>query len=78
MEILAKKLNPISFQPADYDHSLSDHGAIAIVEINILLAGKRLLKLGGGGSFQGCIVEQFLKQNNYDLKKVDELYMQMV
>ena len=62
--ILAKNLNPISFQPANY--SLSDHGAIAIVEINILAAGKRLFVLGGG-SFQAWIVEQFLKQNNNDL-----------
>ena len=64
MEILTKNLNPIHFQPADY--SLSDHGAIAIVEINILAAGKRLFVLGGG-SFQGWIEGQFLKQNNNDL-----------
>ena len=64
MKILTKNLNPIHFQPADY--FLSDHGAIAIVEINILAAGKRLFVLGGG-SFQAWIEGQFLKQNNNDL-----------
>ena len=63
-EILSKNLNTTSFQPADY--SLSDHGAIAIVEINILAAGKRLFMMGGG-SFEGWIERQFLKKNNNDL-----------
>ena len=48
MNILAP-LKPIIFQPSTYN--LTDRGAVAIVEMNILLSGKRLF-VTGGGSFQ--------------------------
>ena len=48
MNILAP-LKPITFQPSDFN--LTDHGAVAIVEMSILLSGKRLFVVGGG-SFQ--------------------------
>ena len=42
-------LKPIVFQPSAYN--LSDRGAVAIVEMNILVSGKRLF-VAGGGTFQ--------------------------
>ena len=44
MNILAP-LKPIIFQPSAYN--LTDHGAVAIVEMNILSSGKRLFLVGG-------------------------------
>ena len=62
MKILAP-LKPIIFQPSTYN--LTDHGAVAIVEMNILASGKRLF-VAGGGSFQGWQVNIFLKKTNID------------
>ena len=68
MELLEKNLNSITqFQPKYY--SLSDHGAVAIVEMDILASGRRLFVLGGR-SFQAWIRKQFLKRNNNDLTLV--------
>ena len=60
MNILAP-LKPIIFQPSAYN--LTDHGAVAIVEMNILSSGKRLF-LVGGGSFQGWQASIFKKTNS--------------
>ena len=69
MELLTKKLiQPVTFDPTDY--VLTDNGAIAIVETNILTAGRRLFLLGGG-SFQAWIKKMFLTKNNFDNKLVD-------
>ena len=69
MQLLEKNLNPITqFQPKYY--SLSDHGAVAIVEMDILASGRRLFVIGGG-SFQGWIRKQFLKRNNNGLTLVN-------
>ena len=69
MELLTKKLiQPITFDPTDY--FLTDNGAIAIVETNIVTAGRRLFLLGGG-SFQAWIKNMFLTKNNFDNKLVD-------
>ena len=59
LEILAP-LKPITFQPSAYN--LTDRGAVAIVELNILASGKRLFVLGSG-NFQSWVVTQFLKKN---------------
>ena len=60
MNILAP-LKPIIFQPSTYN--LTDHGAVAIVEMNILLSGKHLYVVGGG-SFQGWLTRIFTKNNS--------------
>ena len=60
MNILAP-LKPITFQPSTYN--LTDHGAVAIVEMNILSSGKRLFVVGGG-SFQGWQASIFNKKNS--------------
>ena len=60
---ISAPLNPITFQPSTY--SLTDHGAVAIVEMNILSSGKRLFVVGGG-SFQEWIVDIFLNKANID------------
>ena len=57
MNILAP-LKPIIFEPSTYN--ITDHGAVAIVEMNILLSGKRLF-VTGGGSFQYWQVSKFDK-----------------
>ena len=62
MNILAP-LKPIVFQPSIYN--LTDRGAVAIVEMNILVSGKRLFAVGGG-TFQKWIVKQFLHKKNID------------
>ena len=62
MKIIAP-LKPISFQPSAYN--LTDHGAVAIVEMNILASGKRLFVVGGG-SFQGWQVDIFINKANID------------
>ena len=54
-------LKPITFQPSTYN--LTDHGAVAIVEMNILSSGKHLFVVGGG-SFQGWQVSIFIKNNS--------------
>ena len=64
MKILAP-LKPVLFQPSAYN--LTDRGAVAIVEMNILLSGKHLFVVGGG-SFQAWVVNQFLNKNNIDRK----------
>ena len=75
MELLEKNLNPIAqFQPKYY--SLSDHGAVAIVEMDILASGRRLFVLGGG-SFQGWIRQQFLKRKNNDLTLINSFCKQI-
>ena len=62
MNILAP-LKPVIFQPSAYN--LTDRGAVAIVEMNILVSAKHLFVVGGG-SFQKWIVSQFLNKNNTD------------
>jgi len=65
MKILAP-LKPIIFQPSTY--SLTDRGAVAIVEMNIVVSGKRLFVVGGG-SFQAWQVNIFLNKTNTGQKK---------
>ena len=65
MNILAP-LKPIIFQPSIYN--LTDHGAVAIVEMNILSSGKRLFVVGGG-SFQGWLARIFTKINSEQTAK---------
>ncbi|KAJ7377874.1 hypothetical protein OS493_025768 [Desmophyllum pertusum] len=62
MSILAP-LKPVSFQPSAYN--LTDRGAVAIVEMNILASAKHLFVVGGG-SFQAWVVKQFLNNNNIE------------
>ena len=62
MKILAP-LKPVIFQPSAYN--LTDRGAVAIVEMNILVSGERLFVVGGG-SFQEWLASQFLTLNNID------------
>ena len=62
MRILAP-LKPIIFKPSTYN--LTDHGAVAIVEMNIVASGSRLFVVGGG-SFQGWQVNIFLNKTNTD------------
>ena len=68
MKMLAP-LKPVIFQPSSY--SLTDRGAVAIVEMNILVSGKRLF-VTGGGSFQGWQVDAFLNNTNTDQKAKDK------
>jgi len=58
-------LKPIIFQPSVYN--LTDRGAVAIVELNILVSSKRLF-IVGGGSFQMWVADKFLNENNIDHK----------
>jgi len=58
-------LKPIVFQPSAYN--LTDRGAVAIVEMNILVSAERLFVLGGG-TFQWWILTQFIDKNNIDKK----------
>ena len=60
MNILAP-LKPVIFQPSAYN--LSDRGAVAIVEMNILVSGEHLFVVGGG-TFQKWIANQFLNKKN--------------
>ena len=62
MKILAP-LKPVIFQPSVYN--LTDRGAVAIVEMNILVSGKHL-SVAGGGKFQAWIINQFVNKNNID------------
>ena len=62
MKILAP-LKPVIFQPSVYN--LTDRGAVAIGEMNILVSAKHLFVVGGG-SFQAWVVKQFLIKNNID------------
>ena len=39
-------LRPVTFQPLEY--KIVDRGAVAIMEMNILASGRRLLVVGGG------------------------------
>ena len=65
MKILVP-LKPVVFQPSEY--KVADKGAVAIVEMNILSSGKRLVVVGGG-TFQYWIITQFL--NNNEQRKVE-------
>ena len=58
-------LKPIIFQPSAYN--LSDRGAVAIVEMNILVSGERLFVVGGG-TFQQWVANQFVHKNNINRK----------
>ena len=58
-------LKPIIFQPSAYN--LSDRGAVAIVEMNILVSGEHLFVVGGG-TFQQWIVSQFAHKKNMNRK----------
>ena len=58
-------LKPIVFQPSAYD--LSDRGAVAIAEMNILVSGERLFVVGGG-TFQRWVASQFVNKNNVGRK----------
>ena len=62
MNILAP-LKPVIFQPLAYN--LTDRGAVAIVEMNILASGESLFVVGGG-SFQEWLASQFLSRNTID------------
>ena len=62
MNIL-EPLKPIIFQPSTYN--VTDHGAVAIVEMNILSSGKRLFAVGGGSTFQGWIISIFRYHKTY-------------
>ena len=64
MKILAP-LKPVIFQPSSYN--LIDRGAVAIVEMHILVQSKHLFVVGGG-TFQAWVVNQFLNKNNIDRK----------
>lgn len=66
-------LKPITFNPSEF--KLADRGAIAIVEMEILASGNRLVVLGGG-TFQSWIVDQFLKKRKANAWKVDRLSCQ--
>ena len=68
LKILAP-LKPITFQPSEYN--LTDRGAVAIVEMNILASGKHFVARGGG-SFQHWITVQFLNKNGNDRTKVEQ------
>jgi len=59
MKILAP-LKSIVFQPSTYN--LTDRGAVAIVELNILLSSNRLFVVGGG-SFQTWLANKFINEN---------------
>ena len=48
---------------------LSDRGSIAIVEMNILSAGKKLF-LVGGGNFEDWIKYQFEKVSDHAAEKI--------
>ena len=63
MEILLP-LKSISFQPSEY--KIIDRGAVAIVEMNILL-------LLGGGSFQTWMTTQFRNKNKNEQSKVERI-----
>ena len=60
MKILAP-LKSTVFQPSTYN--LTDQGAVAIVELNILLSSSRLFVVGGG-SFQTWLANKFINGNN--------------
>ena len=62
-------LKPVIFRPSAYN--LTDRGAVAIVEMNILASGDRLFVVGGG-SFQEWLVSQFLSRNNVNQKSNDK------
>jgi len=64
MKILTP-LKPIIFEPSIY--KLTDRGAVAIVELNILVSSKRLFVVGGG-SFQTWLADKFLNENDTDHK----------
>ena len=66
-------LKPITFNPSEF--KLADCGAKAIVEMEILASGNRLVVLGGG-TFQSSIVDQFLKKRKANAWKVDRLSCQ--
>lgn len=69
MKILSP-LKPITFQPLEYN--VTDGGAAAIVEMNILASGTHLIVLEGG-SFQRWIEAQFLNKNGNDRTKVERI-----
>jgi len=73
MNILAP-LKPTVFQPSTYN--LTDRGTVAIVEMNILVSGKRLFVVGGG-TFQRWIVKQFLHNNNIDQRSQVKCWSKM-
>ena len=58
---IAFPLKAIIFQPSTYN--LTDRGAVAIVELNILVSSKRLFVVGGG-SFQTWVASKFLNNNS--------------
>ena len=63
-------LKPVLFQPSAYN--LTDRGAVAIVEMNILASGEHLFVVGGG-CFQEMVVNQFLNnKNSTDQKSNDQ------
>ena len=71
-EILLKYLDKLlenlyAFDPRTV--KLSDRGSIAIVEMNILSAGKKLF-LVGGGNFEDWIKDQFEKVNDNVAEKI--------
>ena len=71
-EMLLKYLDKLLESPHAFDPrtvELSDRGSIAIVEMNILSAGKKLF-LVGGGNFEDWIREQFEKVGDNVAEKI--------
>ena len=66
MKILAP-LKPVIFQPSAYN--LTDRGAVAIVEMNVLVSAKHLFVVGKG-KFQSWIVEQFIGKNSINRRSI--------
>ena len=71
-EMLLKYLDKLLENPRTFDPrtvKLSDRGSIAIVEMNILSAGKKLF-LVGGGNFEDWIRDQFEKTGDNVAEKI--------
>jgi len=71
-EMLLKYLEKLLERPHVFDPrtvKLSDRGSIAIVEMNILSAGKKLF-LVGGGNFEDWIRDQFEKVGDNVAEKI--------
>jgi len=71
-EMLQKYLDKLLENPHVFDPrtmQLTDRGSIAIVEMSILSAGKKLF-LVGGGNFEHWIKDQFEKVNDHAAEKI--------
>lgn len=69
LKFLLKKLDfPITFKPVQ----IYDTGSIAIIEMNILAAGKKIYTLGGG-NFQEWILNLFRKKRGRKTRNIHRL-----